>query len=216
LTTTASLRIVLPAVDTPDRSSTIHLTDTGNDSMTIRSHRLAAATVFGSALAALPALPAYGAEVPVVVNIDDPGVQTAGAEPLAPLPTRAVSQCGSASSSYKYSTTVLVWTLDVFRHSNTTGACENDAVLTHVYEIDNTCTKYAWGVIHFLNKNYRFGPNQTPGTKSAFGTAECAISVGGQFHGVGVKYTKQSNTRHDFSMHGTSARYTTNHWTTTP
>jgi hypothetical protein len=129
---------------------------------------------------------------------------------------RTISQCGSYSSSYKYSTKVLVFTVDVFRHANTTGACENNAVLTHIYEVDNTCTKYAWGVTYMLHDTYKFGPNQTPGTKSAFGTATCAVSVGGEIHGIGIKYTKQSNTRHTFQMRGSGAVVEESHWTTTP
>ncbi len=81
----------------------------------------------------------------------------------------------------------------------------------------NDCTKYAWGIAYFINKNYRFGPSPTPGTKSAFGTAECAVSIGGSFHGVGLKYTKQSNTEHSFEMQSSGdVYYRVKHWTTTP
>jgi hypothetical protein len=189
--------------------------------------RAAAASLLGVLGPTLHALPASAAPAtdpttttataPVPVDIEQSQLDQAPTT-TTPVATsdRSISQCGTYRSSYKYSTKVLWWTVDVFRHANTTGACENDAVITHIYEVDNTCTKYAWGVTYMLKAGYRFGPDATPGTKSAFGTATCAVSIGGEIGGVGVKYTKQSNTRHTFEMQGTGAVVHPEHWTTTP
>ena len=189
---------------------------------TTRTRRTVAAALGGAVALGTP-LAAGAQEVPredTSVPLTDEGTTATTVVPGATrnggAMTNGARSCGSASSSYKYSTKVVWTTVDVFRHANTTGVCEDDVVITNVYEIRNDCSKYAWGITYFSHRAYRFGPNQTPGTKSAFGTAECAMSIGGEIGGVGLKYTKQSNTQHTFEMQGSGAIVRKSHWTTTP
>ncbi|MCU1453029.1 MAG: hypothetical protein JWN46_1175 [Acidimicrobiales bacterium] len=143
------------------------------------------------------------------------GERTSVTTPSAPSPdaTDRAIRCGSAADLYKYSTRVAFWTVDVFRHANRTYACEDGNVITQIYEGQNDCQKYAWGLTYFSRKAYHFSPTHL---HAAFGLAECSMSVGGQISHIGVIYTKQSNTKHTFIMRGGGAVVSKEHWTTTP
>jgi hypothetical protein len=126
----------------------------------------------------------------------------------------AASKCGYTTSFYKYSTTLLFVTVDVFKHGNRTDAC--GAVggnFSAVWAGYNNCEKYGWGVAYLTKPGYTFSPT---GYTSISGTATCRVSIGGSIGGVGLTYSKQSNTKHRFYWSGTTMMVGKSHWTTTP
>src|SRR4051812_12701566 len=95
--------------------------------------RSSAALLLGTTAALVPTVRAAAEPTPVPVSIDGSGDQTTDLGPLTSTePTRALSRCGGASSSYTYQDDILGWTLNVFKHANTTGACTDTHVITHV------------------------------------------------------------------------------------
>ncbi|MCU1353189.1 MAG: hypothetical protein JWM05_2398 [Acidimicrobiales bacterium] len=122
-------------------------------------------------------------------------------------------RCGSAYTFAKFTASLGFTHIDVFRHANRTYACENGHVITAIFEGENSCSKYGWGVVYASRRHYTFGGRGSP---VAVGTATCRMSVGGRFHGIGFTYNKQNNSQHTFLMRGHGAVVIKRRWTTTP
>lgn len=186
--------------------------------MNHRALRRSTALMVGSSLALIPAVPALAdtAPAPKSVDIDNPQPDQTPPVALSNPATRSVDGCWQLPSRYDYSTSIFGATITAFSHSPTTGLCRSGNVISKIYEVKNDCTKSAWVVTFTTHKAYRFGPSQTPGTKTAFATAECAVDMNISAYGVGVHYSKQSNVEHDFTTQENSTTYSIKQWTTNP
>lgn len=126
--------------------------------------------------------------------------------------------CGYSSNAWKYSTSVLSFNVDVFRHSVRTWACENDANITSIYNEYNECERIGpHGLLYTTSVSTNSGG---VGTKSAWRRSTCRVNVGGTIDAgpisVDFQYSKQSNAKATFTMNGSGATVAWSHTTTTP
>lgn len=134
--------------------------------------------------------------------------------PSSDDPQAGISCGRTGVLAYKYSTKVAIWTVDVFRHNSRIYVCEDNTNITDTYKDYNLCERIGPHGMTYTTNTDDWGGGH--GTKEAWHRANCAVTAGATIEGIGLSYTKQSNTKVNFGMSNGGAYYNVEHYTTTP